>query len=313
MTSLPRFNLGDTLTLRLNGRTVLATIIPYPNGITIIHNQRLTYARERDFTHHDFRYNIFTADRQLHARRSGQTYYYLVRLSSGESIVLTEVDLLTMMNDEIAHRTARNNRSNRSMHTFLTERPNDNRPYLPNNMHDNIMSYLYETPLSTNINTRIHNRQNPPPPSTLPIDTIARMQASLAVSTEETRINRMNETEEERQENFRKYMARNVINRQRVAERATRREAEEIERREIRQRQRARDIVEWNRARERRTQERERRESEERTATRRRERSSSEEKDNKDQSANKKSKKGGKTRKGGKNKKTKYKYKSCSS
>ena len=298
MTSLPRFNLGDTLTLRLNGRTVLATIIPYPNGITIIHNQRLTYARERDFTHHDFRYNIFTADRQLHARRSGQTYYYLVRLSSGESIVLTEVDLLTMMNDEIAHRTARNNRSNRSMHTFLTERPNDNRPYLPNNMHDNIMSYLYETPLSTNINTRIHNRQNPPAPSTLPIDTIAQMEASLAVSMENRRINRMrqgqNETEEERQANLRKDMARTIRNRQSEAER----EAEiEIERREIRQRRRARDIVEWNRARERRTRERERREREERTATRRRERSSSEEKDNKDQSANKKSKKGGKNKK----------------
>ena len=118
MTSLPRFNLGDTLTLRLNGRTVLGTIIPYPNGITIIHNARLTYAREMDFTHHDFSYNIFTADRQLHVQGTGIRTSYLVRLSSGESIVQTEDDLLTMMNDEIAHRTARNNRSNRSMHTF---------------------------------------------------------------------------------------------------------------------------------------------------------------------------------------------------
>lgn len=65
---IPRFNLGDTISIRLNGRTMSCTIIPYPNGVTITHSKDLTYARENDFTHHDFSYNIFTADRQVHAR-----------------------------------------------------------------------------------------------------------------------------------------------------------------------------------------------------------------------------------------------------
>ena len=56
-------------------------------------------------------------------------------------------------------------------------------------------SYLYETPLSTNINARIHNRQHPPGPNTIPVETIAEMDASWA---ESTRLRRIREAAEEK-------------------------------------------------------------------------------------------------------------------
>lgn len=175
MNTIPRFNLGDSVSVRINNRIVLGTISPYNNGVMVIHDDSLEYAEERDFTYNTPRqHNRYTADGQLYAQVLGNNVYYVVRLVSGENIIQTERNLVVIMGTEGLRRNMNNNQSRRNMEEFLSD---DTRPYLPDAINDNIMSYLTETPLSTNINTRIQNRLNPPTPSRAHVHTISERRA----------------------------------------------------------------------------------------------------------------------------------------
>ena len=184
MNPIPRFILGDSVSIRINGTTVLGTISPYINGVMVIHSNSLRNAHERDFTRLTRRgYDRYSADGQLYAEFLGNDMYYVVTLSNGEKIIKTERNIVMMMGNEALRRNIRNSQSRRSMSEFLTGRPNDTRPYLPDNLNYNIMLYLIETPLSTNINTRIQDRLNPPTPSTVHVRTTEENDAQMRSAT----------------------------------------------------------------------------------------------------------------------------------
>ena len=170
MNPIPRFNLGDSVFVKFKNRRIQGTIVPYINGVMVIHDG-LNYAEEVDYRiyYQDNRANQhYTTDGKMYAKFDGENNVYLILLSSGENISMTEREILMMSGNEAATRTISNIHSKRGMNAF--KQVQDDKllsrvPYLTNGVNDHIQSYLTETPLSTNVNTRIHNRQNPLEPS----------------------------------------------------------------------------------------------------------------------------------------------------
>ena len=105
--------------------------------------------------------DYFTADDVLYSRTYETYMFYIVLLSTGDLIFVSQTELISTKYEETIRRRISNNRSTRGMNAFLRGQDNDNVAYLPDNANDNIMSYLIETPLASRINSRIDSKRNP--------------------------------------------------------------------------------------------------------------------------------------------------------
>ena len=175
-----RFNIGNLVLVKVNGRIIQGTIVPYRNGIMIRHSRDLRQADEIDVSHYyeerdDPSYH-YTIDDQLYARSSGHNnLVYNVQLPTGEIIWVNEIELLQNVRNDMLSRRIHNIHSNRRMNTFKEIQGNDllySVPHLPDLVNNHIKSYLTETPLSSRINTRINNRKNPGIPSSVATRTL---------------------------------------------------------------------------------------------------------------------------------------------
>ena len=175
-----RFNMDDLVLVKVNGRIIQGTIVPYRNGIMIRHSHDLRRADEIDVSHYYEQRNDpsyhYTIDGQLYARSCGRNnLVYNVQLPTGEIIWVNEIELLQNVRNDMLRRRIHNIHSNRRMNTFKEIQGNDllySVPHLPDLVNNHIKSYLTETPLSSRINTRINNRKNPGIPSSVATRTL---------------------------------------------------------------------------------------------------------------------------------------------
>ena len=185
----PQFHLGDIVFKEINNKMIQCTIVPFPNGPTVIHNYDLTEARDSDYSH---RYNAdnddhgdrFTSDGQLYAFSDGvDSFYYLLLLPTGEKIITDEIRLLEHRAKDILSRRVSNINKKRAMNEFRhgqADKFQEHIPLLPGDINNYISSYLTQTPLSSRVNTRINNRLNPGTPSSvIPFATIAEYDAHI--------------------------------------------------------------------------------------------------------------------------------------
>ena len=147
MDPLPRFTLGDSVVVQINNRRVRGTIVPYVNGVMVIHSGDLQDASEQDYReNYELRDDddYYTANDELYAMRRGYDIYYIVLLPSGENIETLERDLLISSGNDALNRTVRNFRSRNRMNEMVGNN-------LPDGVFDHISSYFIETPLSTKL------------------------------------------------------------------------------------------------------------------------------------------------------------------
>ena len=176
---VPKFHLGDIVVEEINNKMIQCTIIPFPNGVTVIHNHKLTEAREQNYSYiYSHRYDVdendgrddqFTSDGQFYAFSDGvDSFYYLLLLPTGEKVIADEIHLLEHRFNDVLSRRVNNIHKKKAMNEFRhgqADKFQKHIPLLPGDINNYISSYLTQTPLSSRVNTRINNRLNPGTPS----------------------------------------------------------------------------------------------------------------------------------------------------
>ena len=196
----PQFHLGDTVFKEINNKMIQCTIVPFPNGLTVIHNYDLTEAQEEDYSyryhlnngvdnddvdnddvHNDDTGDRFTSDGQYYAfSDSVGRFYYLLLLPTGEKMIVHERRLSEDGIKNVLGRRVSNIHKKKAMNEFRhgqADKFQKHLPLLPGDINNYISSYLTQTPLSSHVNTRINNRLNPGTPSSVIPLTIAEYNA----------------------------------------------------------------------------------------------------------------------------------------
>ena len=207
----PKFHLGDIVVKEINDKMIQCTIIPFPNGPTVIHDYDLTKAHESDYSNrYRHRYDVdnddddddddgddsgykFTSDGQFYAFSDGvDSFYYLLLLPTGEKIIGDEIRLLKHRFNDVLSRRVSNINKKKAMNEFRHGQANkfqEHIPLLPGDINNYISSYLTQTPLSSRVNTRINNRLNPGTPSSVIPLTIAQQLAFFDDDSDEDTTN----------------------------------------------------------------------------------------------------------------------------
>ena len=150
-----KFHVGDVIYLDINGIQTRATVVIYPTTPINIHNTSLTFSRVHTFFHTMGIGNYaLTADgqRYCHQYTSSRYRYYLLLLSSGQTI---ELDEDTM----VEYRNIKRKSDERKMLLLLKSQVYDNdrvrqvKP-LPDSINSHIQSYFSQEPLSSRINKK---------------------------------------------------------------------------------------------------------------------------------------------------------------
>ena len=188
----PKFHLGDIVVKEINKKMIQCTIVPFPNGITVIYYHDLTKAHEVDYSHmYDVNTNDpndrSTSDGQIYAMFNGvDSFYYLLLLPTGERMVEEEIELLEDLAKDVVSRRVNNINKKKAMNEFRhgqADKFQKHLPLLPGDINNYISSYLTQTPLSSRVNTRINNRLNPGTPSSVIPRTIAEHYADQRVGS----------------------------------------------------------------------------------------------------------------------------------